>query len=97
MNFLEIAIIILTAILAIRAWAVSMYVKTNFRRLAEAIQADIRKAEEIEMTAEEKIKEIEKIIKWTDEGLRYNELKGNEEFEYKAHNYDSIREIIKGE
>ncbi len=97
MELLEIAIIILTAILAIRAWAVSMYVKTNFRRLAEAIQADIRKAEEIEMTAEEKIKKIEEIIKWTDEGLRYNELKGNEESEYKAHCYDSIREVIKGE
>ena len=49
------------------------------------------------MTAEEKIKKIEQIIEWADEGLRFNELKGAEEDQYKAYNYDKIREIIKGE
>lgn len=94
-GIIAVLISLLAAWLALRSFGKSVSVHRDFINLVEALKSDLDKLEELEMTAEEKIKKIEDIVKWTDEGLRFNELKGNEEFEYKALNYDKIREIIK--
>lgn len=94
-GIIAIIISLLAVWIAVRSFAKSKWVEVMFRELCEAIHEDIKEMEELEMTADEKIKKIEDIVKWTDEGLRFNELKGSEETEYKAHAFDSIRKIVK--
>ena len=94
-GIIAIIISLLALWLSVRAFAKAKWIEIMFGGMCEAIHEDIKEMGDLEMTAEEKIKKIEEIVKWADEGLRYNELKGSEEFEYKALNYDKIREIIK--
>lgn len=96
-GIIAIVISLLATWLAVRAFAKSKHYEYLFIDLCKALHADIKELEDMEMTAEDKIKKIEQIIEWADEGLRFNELKGAEEDQYKAYNYDKIREIIKGE
>lgn len=94
-GIIAIVISLLATWLAVRAFAKSKHYEYLFIDLCKALHADIKELEDMEMAAEDKIKKIEEIIKWTDESLKFNEVKGQEEEQIKAFGYNKIREIIK--